>query len=342
MHGPQRTIAALACASIEPATLSTYSTPIRKFQRWLQSRDAPKFACSEDLVCQYILYLHAEKCSYDSFKPVKAAITLYALCLGKDVGTIFTETLSKCFKGGLKLAWNDKAPTFKVPELELSFVKKLYFDFVHPFKDNIFDSDGRKFRCIFMMILEFCLLARCHDLQRLRAGDVTMTFDTTHGETAIFRFRHRKNDSQGTTTSLVLPNLQEDFNPVFITKLFFRRFNLRFGQDKDFHDVPLFHRFTCSKLLNSVNYRPSDKEVCSNTILKDMRKQLSAIQYPGAEKVCHNSLRCGGVTQAFEKGLDEGNIRDIGGWHNSNTPLRYRRKNIRDKTKNVIKMLSQK
>ena len=342
LAGPRRSIACLITSKIVKSTLNQYSTYVKRYQEWLQRQGYSKLDTRESVTAQYIQYLTVnEAISYDSLKPVRGALQLYAICLGADISKIWTEPLQNAFSGALKICWNDKKPTYKCPELEYSYVNKLIVDFILPFKDDIFQCDAKKFRASFIMLLEFVMLARAKDLARLRAGDVSVSNDSVQGEIVIFRFRHRKNDAHGTLTSLVLPSMPDkEVNPVEICKLYFERFNLRFAQENDFHDIPLFHRFTCTKLLNSRKYVPSGKEVNTSTILSDMRKQLTEIQYPGAEKIRHNSLRSGGVTQAFENELSESQIRDIGGWHSKSTPLRYRRKNIRDKAKNAKKLLS--
>ena len=72
LYGPNRTMAAMITAGIEASTLRSYSTHVRKYQKYLVERGLSKFDCSKEATYQYILHMSLNKgTTYDSMKPIR-------------------------------------------------------------------------------------------------------------------------------------------------------------------------------------------------------------------------------------------------------------------------------
>ena len=92
------------------------------------------------------------------------------------------------------------------------------------------------------------------------------------------------------------------------------------------------------EIMNCKKYEPSNKEASYDNVLQAMRGIAKEIGY--TNRLTHTSLKSGGVTRCFEKGLNESQVRDLGGWHSSQTTLIYKRRNIRQKAKDAKVFLS--
>ena len=72
LYGPNRIMAAMVTAGIEASTLRSYSTHVRKYQKYLVERGLSKFDCSKEATYQYILHMSLNKgTTYDSMKPIR-------------------------------------------------------------------------------------------------------------------------------------------------------------------------------------------------------------------------------------------------------------------------------
>ena len=182
--------------------------------------------------------------------------------------------------------------------------------------------------------MQWVLLARQSDLSKLTAGDLRLVKDRKKGEIIIVTFKGRKNDSSGETTTLIIPsNPSGLICPLKVVKLYFKRFNLMFWQPSYHSQKPIFHRFTCSKWIKSEKYIPSNIPVSRNTLNKEVKESLASIGFTG--KMTLTSAKRAGVSRAFELGLNENQVRDLGGWKDSRTCLLYKKQDIKVKTSNA-------
>ena len=236
---------------------------------------------------------------------------------------------------------SSKPQVKKAPALPKEILENILKKYIMPCLNNIYSIDLVLFRSTVLMMLQFALLSRFSDLVLIEPRDLHFTKDKEGNNTCQILFRKRKNDQIHLGNTSVLSGLQDSENTsvvpcyVKILQVYLRRTNL----DLDCHkNCKLFHRITDVARSKKPEYRPSKLGVSANQALKMFRKLLTDEKIPNPSSYTLISSKAAGVDFAYDQGLTEEEVRDLGGWASIQTSLYYKRNVMGRKQKISAKM----
>ena len=107
---------------------------------------------------------------------------------------------------------------------KIDILKKIVFESIFPFEEELFKIDVKLFRLVFKAVIICITFCRFSDFLILKDSDFHV-----HDEFVEIVFPNSKNDQYFEGTNSIIARSEEEFCPVKLIKLFFKRFNLNFN-----------------------------------------------------------------------------------------------------------------
>jgi hypothetical protein len=305
----------LACLSAAKSkgTVKNYSATVRRFESFchLHGHQYPYF--TSEAITQFILQQDVRQTGAAFICTIRPALTYLEKAMNRP--TAITPTIGLILEGAKRRARARAGPVKKAQPLEPEDLATILLA-VFPPEDTIGLADTVEMRTAFRSMIEYHTLCRFDCFSHLQAKHFELIKDDI-----MITFPMAKNDQlhQGQQTCLAAAP-GSDLCPVRITKLYFRRFFLRFGEkenDSSFVNFQLRHQ--TMRLVPILN-----KSICRTTATSDLRKLCAKHGISGADKVTDKTVKVTGVTQAFTLGASETEVCHGGRWKTSAIPLRYK------------------
>jgi len=257
---------------------------------------------------------------------IKPALTYLEKAMGTS--TVFTPAIDLLLRGAKRQARARAGPVKKAQPLECEDLAKVLHA-VFPPGDTIGFADPVEMRTAFRSLIEYHTFCRFSDFCHLRAKHFELVKDDI-----VITFPTAKNDQlhKGQETCIAATP-DSPLCPVRITKLYFKRFFLRFGReqgDESFVNFQLRHQ--TYRLVPIYN-----KTISRSSAVSDLRKLLAkhGISYNG---VTDKSVKVTGVTETFAAGATETEVTHQGRWQTSFIALRYKHNSFAFKKSIALKV----
>jgi hypothetical protein len=216
------TLQACLLAAKAPGTVTAYSGALRRFESFCVENSFPYPDFPHDALLQYVLHLVHVGASFAAFATLKPAVTYLDTTMGRP--SSFTDFLDLVLTGAKRNARAAAGPVKKAPVISVEDLQHILDRLYVPFMSHISEINPLYFRTIFRLLIEYHTLCRLNCFRQLRACHFEVVRDDI-----LITFPHAKNDQlhQGQSSFLVATG--SVYCPVRLTKLYFRKFDLRFG-----------------------------------------------------------------------------------------------------------------
>jgi hypothetical protein len=292
--------------------VSAYSTALRRFEDFCSEHSFPYPGFPSEAILLYIVQLVRLGVSFQVLANFKPSITYLDLTLGRP--SSFTPFLDLVLHGAKRTAAASASPAKKAPAVTPDMLHIVLDKFYTPFARSVAEIPPARFRTLFRIVLEYHTLCRLNCFRQLQAKH----FDIV-GDSIMITFPSAKNDQFHQGRSSFLVPTSTPYCPVAITKAYFRRFGLRFGQesgDSSFVNFQLRHH---AATLLPIFHR----SLSASTATRDLRLLFAAAGLPGVP-ITDKSIKMAGVSAAFAAGASTEDVMHIGRWRTTEIPLRYK------------------
>jgi hypothetical protein len=299
-------------ASKASGTVAAYSHTARRFEDFCHLHGHPFPYFSSEAVTHFVVHQDIRQSGYTFLSTIKPALSFLEAAMNRP--TALTPTIDLLLSGAKRRARARAGPAKKTPPLHPENLATV-ISAVFPIDDTIGLANPVEMRTAFRSLIEYHTLCRFSCFNKLKAkhfelidDDIMITFPTAKND-QLHKGQH----------SCLAATPHSALCPVRITKLYFRRFQLKFGaaaKDESFVNFQL-RRQTCHTI------PILHKTISPSSAKKDLQTLLAKHDIPH-EGITDKAPKMTGVTEAFEAGATETEVMHGGRWKTSHIPLRYK------------------
>ena len=291
------------------STLTAYGRVVKDFKQFCGKNEYSFVDPNEQSVVHFILSMEFEKVGFPYITKIKPALSLhYSL---KNGGKIFTEYVENMLRGAKKLAAERKPLTKKPEPFPLMVLKSLVAIYILPFETDIMRINAEAFRSIFRAVIMYFTFCRFNCFKKLKEENFQLR------ENSIFiDFASAKNDQLHKGNISTLLENGSHFCPVRITKMYFKRFHLKFGVGTKFVN------FRLEKQAGIVKAKPYESLSYSSAM--HCTRKLMLKNGFSIKGISEKSAKVEGVSQTANAGATLEELMWLGRWKCIQTANHYK------------------
>lgn len=299
---------------VADSTEKCYGQVIRDFINFCSSKKLLVSEMSESLIIKFIGISYTEKPLFSYFcKLLPSLAVLENFIKSSNKPSSITTKVNNMIISFKRNLCTFKKPTRKGNLFPIDFIQILIEKEIIPHKDEPKNINAIAFRAIFRAIIMYFTFCRFSDYRILKDTDF---YNNDHSIEIIFQ--KSKNDQYFNGTNSLLSRYENStLCPVFLTNLYFAKFNLHFASDLTVK--PSFINFYLTKKGSAITNRSLSQ--CNAT--KSTKNLLTKHNLP-CNKFTEKSMKIAGVTALLDSGEPLENVAIAGRWRTNSTPLHYR------------------
>ena len=228
--------------SLALGTIANYKSVIGKFARFLSNKEKDIAVFTREDLEQFLGEAGDQNLPFSFWANIKPALMWLEKILDRKE-TVFYGQMNLLIQGGQRFSALTKPPVQKPEAIDASVLRSLIDIVVLPYLHDMFLIHGEHFRSLFKEVLKFKTLCRFDCYSKLQAFHFS-----DHGSRITIYFPGAKNDQYHQGNMAVLDSNDSPYCPVLLTRLYFNRFGLKFG-NSDVQDI------------NFVNFKVRNKQI---------------------------------------------------------------------------------
>ena len=293
----------------------SYSPVIKEFQDFCQRKNYCLTNFSEENVVEFLGHVYANKASISYFAKIIPSLRAYEkmVKLGDSALTPRVEAMVNSFKREL---CKKRAKVKKGTGYPIDFFSEIVVNEIFPYEFELYKVNVNDFRSVFRAIVIYFTFCRFSDFNVLRDRDFE-----DNGHFIEINFTNSKNDQYFEGTNSVIPVSGENFCPVKLIRLFFKRFGLKFAHEEGTETSSV--NFRLAKRGQGRSFALKSTKLSCSTATKYTRILLQKHGIDGS-RFTEKSMKISGVTALCDTGEPLENVAIAGRWKSSTTPMHYR------------------
>ena len=294
------------------STVKSYEYVWRDFEKFCSREKYSLNRVLEQALVHFLFKMHQENVGLAYFQKIIPAIRLRCDLLSKDFSCADTPYVKKVMAGCKRLAAKKKSPIKKANAFPVTVLKALVGKYVLPYQLEPGRIDAKALRSIFRAVIQYFTFCRYDCFNKLQSKHFR-----DHGDSIEITFPSAKNDQlhEGKSTFLVANN--SAFCPVNITKIYFKRMNMRMDQqDESYINCRLGNK-------NGLMFPIKNTQISYSTAVKHTRDLLQENGFDSIG-ISEKSAKMEGVTQTLNSGATLEEVMWLGRWATLSIPNQYK------------------
>ena len=301
--------------SIAASTMTAYKPVIENYKLFCLDNSYNLCDLTEQQILEFIGVSFSQKPLLSYFNLLLPSIScLEKLVKDSSLNSCITPKIKSIMQSFKRKLSESKKPTKKGTLYKIDNFKPIIDKEILPFQDNPERINSCHFRSVFRAIILYFTFCRFSDFKDLCDQDFI-----DHGDFIEIVFKKSKNDQyyKG-SNSILTVNENSSICPVFLTKLYFKKFGLNFFQ------AGFERNYVNFRIVNKNSSRRIPKTKLSNSNATKNTKKLLNSYNVNAQKFTEKSMKIAGVTALLDSGESLENVAIAGRWKSSLTPMHYR------------------
>ena len=306
------------------STIKAYAPVIADFADYcaLKSLDYPLF--SQNAVLAFLAHCNIREVNIHYIMKVVPSLAALENILDRP-GVAITPIVTKAVNSIIRELSKHRQPVKKATPFPISNFEIIISKEIYAHEEEIYRINAANFRAVFRAVIIYFTFCRFSDFNGL-----TDSHFNDKGDCIEITFPKSKNDQYFKGSSSVITEKPDSILcPVRLTRLYFKRFHLKF---KGNNICPKFINFRLRKQNGFVAPVPGERLAVSNAVAIT-RKLLNAYGFDGS-KYTEKSMKVAGVTALCDYGEPLENVSIMGRWRTSTMPMHYRNTSLQFK-KNI-------
>ena len=291
------------------STMTAYNRVVKDFKSFCQRNEYNFEMPNEQSLIHFVFNIEYERVSLPYICKIKPALQLHFSM--KNGTNIFTDYVDNVLRGAKKLAADRKPLTKKAEPLPLKILKTLVAIYIMPFENEVMRIDAEAFRSIFRATIQYFTFCRFNCFMLLTEENFKIKQNTI-----FIEFASAKNDQLHKGNISTLVENGTFFCPVKITKMYFKRFYLKFGTGTKLVN------FRLEKQAGMVMAKPYES-LSYSTAVNCTRKLMLKHGF-SVKGISEKSAKIEGVSQTANAGASLEELMWLGRWKSLTTPNHYK------------------